>query len=183
MVILILNNPTNYYFFTQFFFFGKHFFTQLHPREIWEGLRCEKNDAAAQGQGPESGSKPRTRYPPPEFSTCHSPTTLSHAHFSACINIHFFIFTSYNPRSCRATHFITLVISKRKTPKTPTGELSDLRSSQVRPIQPDLHLVSYFPSPILFISFLFRVSTLFLILMIDGAGYVLIGDWTGRVQG
>ena len=84
MVILILNNPTNYYFFTQF--------TQLHPREIWEGegLRCEKNDAAAQGQGPESGSKPKPIYPPPEFSTCHTPATLSHAHFSACINIHFF---------------------------------------------------------------------------------------------
>lgn len=69
---------------------------------------------------------------------------------------------------------------EKKTPKTRTGDfsgdLSDLRSSQVRPIQPDLHLVSYFPSPILFISFLFRVSKLFLILMIDGAGYVLIGD-------
>ncbi|KAK7852304.1 vesicle transport v-snare 12, partial [Quercus suber] len=32
-------------------------------------------------------------------------------------------------RACRATHFITLVISKRKTPKTRTGELSDIRKS------------------------------------------------------
>lgn len=142
----------------------------------------QKNGDATQGQGPESDSKtkgPKPINPPPEFSTCHTPTTLSHAHFSACINIRFFYYlqvTTYNPRSCRATHFITLIVSKRKTPKTRTGDFSDLRSSKVRPIQPDLHLVSYFPSPILFISLLFRVSKLFLILMIDGAGYVLIGD-------
>ena len=53
----------------------------------------QKNGDATQGQGPESDSKtkgPKPINPPPEFSTCHTPTTLSHAHFSACINIHIF---------------------------------------------------------------------------------------------
>lgn len=54
----------------------------------------QKNGDATQGQGPESDSKtkgPKPINPPPEFSTCHTPTTLSHAHFSACITSAFFI--------------------------------------------------------------------------------------------